>query len=303
MLWPSPLFPSCPPPLPPSLTFAPSPVPFHELLPSPASCLLPLTAPVLPARSPSSHLPYQATRLRPHSLRPLCAHALPFHLVSILIQPPSPYPFSPRSLFPSLSPFPSPSPFRSLSPFPFPSLTFPAPFAFPPPSPFPLLVPFPLPVYFRLLILFPFPVPFPLSPSPPPCPLPLPCPFSPSPSPPPCHPPHPHPRHHPRNNSLLHPVNSPLPPPLGPGSSGSLCDTPAALTSRLAHCCSTHTELGLHRDRQHTHTPHVTERVRVYAAGRRMGTGMGPTVAEAKRDGAAKALLAWGKVFGGGVGE
>ncbi|CAI5933881.1 unnamed protein product [Closterium sp. NIES-64] len=61
--------------------------------------------------------------------------------------------------------------------------------------------------------------------------------------------------------------------------------------------------VDLHRDRQHTLTPHVTERVRVYAAGRRMGTGMGPTVAEAKRDGAAKALLAWGKVFGGGVGE
>ncbi|CAI5987686.1 unnamed protein product, partial [Closterium sp. NIES-65] len=51
-------------------------------------------------------------------------------------------------------------------------------------------------------------------------------------------------------------------------------------------------------------TAHMTERVRVYAAGRRMGTGMGATVEEAKRDGAAKALLAWGKVwFGEGGSE
>ncbi|CAI7897069.1 unnamed protein product [Closterium sp. NIES-53] len=62
-------------------------------------------------------------------------------------------------------------------------------------------------------------------------------------------------------------------------------------------------QLGLtpqyrHTGTDNTGTAHVTERVRVYAAGRRMGTGMGPTLAEAKRDGAAKALLAWGKVFG-----
>ncbi|CAI5954294.1 unnamed protein product [Closterium sp. NIES-65] len=67
-------------------------------------------------------------------------------------------------------------------------------------------------------------------------------------------------------------------------------------------------QLGLTPQYRHTgtdnpQTPHVTERVRVYAAGRRMGTGMGPTVAEAKRDGAAKALLAWGKVFGEGGSE
>ncbi|CAI5496351.1 unnamed protein product [Closterium sp. Naga37s-1] len=54
-----------------------------------------------------------------------------------------------------------------------------------------------------------------------------------------------------------------------------------------------------HTGTDNPHTPHVTERVRVYAAGRRMGTGMGPTLEEAKRDGATKALLAWGKVFSG----
>ncbi|CAI5965293.1 unnamed protein product [Closterium sp. NIES-64] len=68
-------------------------------------------------------------------------------------------------------------------------------------------------------------------------------------------------------------------------------------------------QLGLIPQYRHTGTDnpgtaHMTERVRVYAAGRRMGTGMGATVEEAKRDGAAKALLAWGKVwFGEGGSE
>ncbi|GJP46527.1 hypothetical protein CLOM_g5803 [Closterium sp. NIES-68] len=69
------------------------------------------------------------------------------------------------------------------------------------------------------------------------------------------------------------------------------------LSQRLGHLPS-----YIHAGTDNPRTPHETHRVRVYVGGRRMGTGMGRSLKEAKRDGAGKALLAWSKVFGEGGG-